>query len=189
MKRSFISYATVALLAVNSLVFAQVQNITSESDFDKIIRENNKVVAKLSMQGCPACSMVEKPFEALAEDQNNQDIAFLHIDVRNVPALSQRYEVEGVPTFIYIKNGETVDKQVGAPRGDFKETMQPRLDGAFSQSNNKKQITAPTPPARPDMQEMGMLSKLMYFIKGIFASIINAFNALLSAITGTFCRR
>jgi thioredoxin 1 len=41
-------------------------------------------------------------------------IRFARVNVDNAPGISQRYGVYAIPTFLVFKNGELVDKAMGA---------------------------------------------------------------------------
>lgn len=61
--------------------------------------------------------------EALAEEYADQAIIG-KCDVEDNDGLAMRFGVRNVPTVIFIKNGEVVDKQVGAaPKSTFEDKL------------------------------------------------------------------
>ena len=61
--------------------------------------------------------------EALAEEYKDQ-AGIGKCDVEENDGLAMRFGVRNVPTVIFIKNGEVVDKQVGAaPKSTFEEKL------------------------------------------------------------------
>ena len=42
------------------------------------------------------------------------DVVFLKVDVDENPEISMRFGIRNIPTILFLKNGEVVDKQVGA---------------------------------------------------------------------------
>lgn len=44
---------------------------------------------------------------------NNQDIEYKYIDVDKDPQLSSEYQVLGVPTFIFYRDGKQVNRHIG----------------------------------------------------------------------------
>jgi thioredoxin 1 len=41
-------------------------------------------------------------------------VAVVKIDVDSAPSISAKYGIRNIPTILFFKNGEVVDKQVGA---------------------------------------------------------------------------
>ncbi|KAM0060351.1 putative monodehydroascorbate reductase (NADH) [Helianthus debilis subsp. tardiflorus] len=46
-------------------------------------------------------------------------VTFLKVDVDEVKTVTQEYSVESVPTFLFFKNGEVVDKVKGKKKDDL----------------------------------------------------------------------
>jgi thioredoxin 1 len=44
---------------------------------------------------------------------NNQDIEYKYVDVDKDPQLSSEYQVLGVPTFIFYRDGKQVNRHIG----------------------------------------------------------------------------
>jgi thioredoxin 1 len=44
---------------------------------------------------------------------NNQDIEYKYVDVDKEPQLSSEYQVLGVPTFIFYRDGKQVNRHIG----------------------------------------------------------------------------
>ena len=62
---------------------------------------------------CGPCRMVAPIIEDLAKDYDGQ-VNVGKVDVDTNPSISQQYGVRNIPTILFVKNGEVVDKQVGA---------------------------------------------------------------------------
>lgn len=65
---------------------------------------------------CGACKMFKPTFQSVAESMKGKNVQFKIInvnnrDVSNVP--SNKYNIRNIPTTIYLKNGELVDKTIG----------------------------------------------------------------------------
>ena len=147
MKRASLAYAACALLVTGTIAVAKVRNISSEAEYDQVRKDHKKVVAKFHMPGCPACKMVDAPFEALSDKAEHKDIQFVAVNIHeagNRP-LSQRYKITGAPTFIYMNDGEKVGMTVGAAR-NFEERMGAEIDKSFAVATTKQE---PTPADAP----------------------------------------
>ena len=62
---------------------------------------------------CGPCKMVGPIIDGLVADYGDQ-LNIGKLDVDNNPTVSFNYKVRSIPTVLYIKNGEVVDKVVGA---------------------------------------------------------------------------
>ena len=61
--------------------------------------------------------------EELANDYEGKAIIG-KVDVDNNPEIAQKYGIRNIPTILFIKNGEVVDKQVGAtPKATLAEKI------------------------------------------------------------------
>lgn len=50
--------------------------------------------------------------------------AFIQIDVDECEELSIRFDISSMPTFVFLKNGQEVEKFSGANKGRLSETIQ-----------------------------------------------------------------
>jgi len=51
------------------------------------------------------------------------------LDVDSNPNIAVQYGIRNIPTVLFFKNGEVVDKQVGAvPKSVFMDKLRPLLD-------------------------------------------------------------
>lgn len=89
-----------------------VINVTKEN-FDKAISVSDKVVViDFFATWCGPCKMLAPVVEQAAEELS--DVSFYKVDIDESMELAQRYQVMSVPTLIFLKNGEVVNKSVGA---------------------------------------------------------------------------
>ena len=56
--------------------------------------------------------MVEKHLDEL--DEELKDVSFASVNIDDHPDIAQQFQVRGVPTVYFIKNGRAVDGVVGA---------------------------------------------------------------------------
>lgn len=82
-------------------------------DFNKILEENNVVVAKFSAEWCMPCKTMEPIVDSVA-NQLADKAKVMSIDVEEEPDLATKYKIRNIPTILYFKNGELKDKSVGA---------------------------------------------------------------------------
>ncbi len=76
---------------------------------------------------CGPCRMLAPTIEALAEDYKDQ-VVVGKMDVDQNPEVSQKFGIRSLPTVLFVKDGEVVDKQVGAvPRSVLEKKIQEHL--------------------------------------------------------------
>lgn len=67
--------------------------------------------------------MVEPIVEELANDYGDKAVIG-KVDVDNNPETAAKFGIRNIPTLLFFKNGEIVDKQVGAaPKQTFAEKL------------------------------------------------------------------
>lgn len=76
---------------------------------------------------CGPCLALGPTIEALATEYEGK-INVGKVNVDENPNLSIEYGITSIPAVLFIKNGEVVDKQVGAaPKGAFDKKIQAHL--------------------------------------------------------------
>lgn len=58
---------------------------------------------------CPHCHHMQALIDKLAKDYQDK-IAFLVIDVEQAPAVARKFGVSGVPSFVFVKEGQIVHR-------------------------------------------------------------------------------
>jgi thioredoxin 1 len=97
-------------------------SITS-NNIEEVLTNNKIIVLQFSAPWCGPCRMLSPIIDSLVND--NEDIVIGKVDVDSEVELSQKYSVRGIPTILFIKNGEVVDKVVGV---DTKSNLQLMID-------------------------------------------------------------
>lgn len=76
---------------------------------------------------CGPCRMVGPIVEEIANEYGDKAVIG-KVDVDNNPEIAQKYGIRNIPTILFIKNGEVVDKQVGAsPKAALTEKLDAML--------------------------------------------------------------
>jgi thioredoxin 1 len=85
----------------------------TDSNFDEVIKDNVLVVIDCWAAWCAPCRMIGPIIEELAKDYAGK-IVFGKLNVdqnRNVPL---KHQIMSIPTILVFKDGELVDRVVGA---------------------------------------------------------------------------
>jgi thioredoxin 2 len=100
-----------------------------DSDFDEIADQATlPVLVDVWAPWCGPCRMVTPVLEQLASEMAGQ-IKLVKVNADEAPRLSQRFEAQAIPTLLVMKNGQVVEKQVGAaPAPVLREWVHQALD-------------------------------------------------------------
>jgi len=86
--------------------------LLDEANFWGIVQKTARVLIDCYADWCGPCKMVEPIFEQLAVV--HRDILFGRINVDNAPNISSKFQIKGIPLMLFFKNGQLVNKLLGA---------------------------------------------------------------------------
>ena len=96
---------------------------TQENFENEAIKAEELVVVDFYADWCGPCKMMAPVVDALAEEMK-ADAKIGKLDVDQAPAIAQQYGVMNIPTIIFLKGGEVVEKIVGVvPRETLVEKI------------------------------------------------------------------
>lgn len=100
----------------------------TDSNFQEKVLESDKLaVVDFWATWCGPCRMIAPLVEQLAEEYAGRAVIG-KVDVDHNSGISTQYGVRNIPTILFIKNGEIVDKQVGAvPKHKLVEKIEKHL--------------------------------------------------------------
>ena len=103
--------------------------ITSENVEQEINQSSLPVILDVYATWCGPCQQMTPIFEEL-EKELGQKCKFAQLNVDNARELSIQYGVTSVPTFIFIKDGQVVQKETGyIPKDDLKTKLEDFIEG------------------------------------------------------------
>jgi len=85
---------------------------TDKNFQDDVIKASGLVMVDFFATWCGPCKMMAPSIDKLAEVYKGK-VKMGKLDVDENPEVSGQYEIQSIPTIIFFKNGEMVDKLIG----------------------------------------------------------------------------
>lgn len=96
----------------------------TDSNFSDVVMNSDKpVVVDFWAAWCGPCRMVGPLIEEMHSEYAGKAVIG-KVDVDQNPSISGQFGVRSIPTILFIKNGQVVDKVVGAvPKGTLTQKL------------------------------------------------------------------
>ena len=89
------------------------QEITSSNFNDVVLQSDKPVLVDFWAEWCGPCRMIAPIIEELSVEYTGR-VVIGKLNVDESPDISVNYGVRGIPTILIFKNGQMVDRIVGA---------------------------------------------------------------------------
>lgn len=87
--------------------------ITDTNFQESVMDRDGLTVIDFWAEWCGPCRMIGPIVEELSQEYDGK-VLVGKVDVDNNPEVSMKYGIRSIPTILFVKNGEVVDKHVGA---------------------------------------------------------------------------
>ena len=86
----------------------------TDANFDELVLKSSQpVIVDFWAEWCGPCLMIGPIIEEMATEYSGKAVIG-KVDVDSNSGISSQFNVRSIPTILFIKNGEVVDKSVGA---------------------------------------------------------------------------
>lgn len=89
-----------------------VKKINSSEFQSEVLNGEGVALVDLFADWCMPCQMIAPIIEEISNEKS--DVKFFKINVDETPDVAIKYGVSSIPTLLIFKNGELVNKAVGA---------------------------------------------------------------------------
>ena len=96
---------------------SEIIHVTDENFEEVVSQPNVTVLVDFWAPWCGPCRMVAPIVDELATEYEGR-VLIAKCDVEEKDEITAKYGVRNIPTIIFLKGGELVDKQVGAASKD-----------------------------------------------------------------------
>jgi thioredoxin 1 len=96
----------------------------TDANFEELVANSIKpVMIDFWAVWCGPCRMIAPIVEELANEYKDK-VVVGKVDVDSNPDIATKYGIRNIPTVLFVKNGQVVDKQVGAaPKQKFADKL------------------------------------------------------------------
>ncbi len=111
-------------MGTNTMLGAPVAHVTDETFEREVLKADTLVMVDFWAEWCGPCRMIAPVVEALARTyEGTVKVAKLDVDAN--PLTMTRFDVRNLPSLLFFRNGEVVDRVVGAvPRSVLEQRIQ-----------------------------------------------------------------
>lgn len=180
--------------------YASLVHITDEKQYNAEVTGSKKaVLVQFSADWCSVCNGIQQPIEEIAAEPEFERVTFAHVDVDKCDGICKQYGIVGVPTFIYMENGEKKVEEIGVQNiPTFKDHLRTNLRKNFTLAQNNPdsaELTSDEPVAvteevivdveKPIVQEPNFFIRIVNGVVSFFMMIIAQIKSVIMMLVDT----
>ena len=87
--------------------------IATNTSFDDLLQGEKLVIVDFWATWCGPCRMLSPVLDEVEEEMSDK-IQVVKVNVDDADEIAMRYRIMSIPTLVFFKNGQMVDRTVGA---------------------------------------------------------------------------
>ncbi len=87
-------------------------NISNMESFDNLVSSKKSLVIDFTSKWCGPCKRIAPQYVQFA--QQMPSLTFCKVDITKCEKLSKRFSIRSVPTFLFINQGQVIEKFTGS---------------------------------------------------------------------------
>ena len=87
--------------------------IATNTSFDSLLEGEKLVIVDFWATWCGPCRLLSPLLDEVEEEMSDK-ITVVKVNVDDADEIAMRYRIMSIPTLLFFKNGQVVDKTVGA---------------------------------------------------------------------------
>ena len=87
--------------------------VATNTNFGSLLEEGKLLIVDFWATWCGPCRMISPILDELEEEMADQ-ITVIKVNVDDADDIAAQFRIMNIPTLLFIKNGQVVDKTVGA---------------------------------------------------------------------------
>ena len=87
--------------------------IATNTSFDSLLESEKLIIVDFWATWCGPCRMLS-PLLDEVEGEMSDKVTVVKVNVDDADEIAMRYRIMSIPTLLFFKNGQVVDKTVGA---------------------------------------------------------------------------
>ena len=87
--------------------------VATNTNFEELLQDEKLVIVDFWATWCGPCRMLS-PLLDEVEEEMADNISVVKVNVDDADEIAMKYRIMNIPTLLFFKNGQLVDKTVGA---------------------------------------------------------------------------
>ena len=101
--------------------------IATNTNFSELLQDGTLVIVEFWATWCGPCRMLSPLLDEVEEEMGDK-VTVVKVNVDDADEVAMQYRIMNIPTLLFFKNGQLVDKTVGAmPKNALVERINANL--------------------------------------------------------------
>lgn len=104
----------------------KISHVTDGSWDSEVLGHDGLVMVDFWAEWCGPCRMIAPVLDQISEEVDDVKVCKLNVDQN--PGTARKYDITGIPTMIFFKDGKPVDQVIGfTNKGNIEDVIQRNL--------------------------------------------------------------